>query len=54
MNKKLSKEIMSRSHLKNNFLKTKTDANRKAYNKQKNYCVSLFRIIEKRNPFSVT
>ena len=41
--KKLSKEIMARSHLRNKFLKTKTDANRKAYNKQINYCVSLFR-----------
>ena len=43
MNKKLSKEIMTRSRLRNKFLKTKTDANRKAYNKQRNYCVSLFR-----------
>ena len=43
MNKKLSKEIMTRSRLRNKFLKTKTDANRKAYNKQRNSCVSLFR-----------
>ena len=42
MNKKLSKEIMTRSCLRNKFLKTKADLNRKAYNKQKNYCVSLF------------
>ena len=34
---------MTRSRLRNKFLKTKTDANRKAYNKQRNYCVSLFR-----------
>ena len=40
MNKKLSKEIMTRSRLRNKFLKTKTDTNRKAYNKQRNYCVS--------------
>ena len=40
MNKRLSKEIMTRSRLRNKFLKTKTDANRKAYNKQRNYCVS--------------
>ena len=52
MNKKLSKEIMTRSHFRNDFLKTKTDANRKAYNKQRNYCVSLFR--RERNPFSIT
>ena len=43
MNEKLSKEIMTRSCLNNKFLKTKADANRKAYNKQRNYCVSLFR-----------
>ena len=43
MNKKLSKEIMTRFRLRNKFLKTKTDANRKAYNKQRNYYVSLFR-----------
>ena len=42
MNRKLSKEIMTRSHLKNKSLKTKTDVNRKAYNKQINYCVSPF------------
>ena len=51
MNKKLSKEIMTRSRLRNKFLKTKTDANRKAYNKQRNYCVSLFRR-EKKSFFS--
>ena len=34
---------MTRSCLRNKFLATKTDANRKAYNKQRNYCVSLFR-----------
>ena len=34
---------MTRSRLRNKFLKTKTDANRKAYNKQRNYCVSLIR-----------
>ena len=40
--KKLSKEIMTRSRLRNKFLNTKTDADRKAYKKQRNYCVSLF------------
>ena len=34
---------MTRSRLRNNFLKTKTDVNRKAQNKQRNHCVSLFR-----------
>ena len=48
MNKKLSKEIMKRSCLRNKFLNTKSDLDRKAYNKQKNYVVSLMRK-EKRN-----
>ena len=43
MNKKLGKKIMTKYRLRNKFLKTKTDANRKAYNKQRNYCVCLFR-----------
>ena len=34
---------MTRSLLRKKFLKTKTYANRKAYNKQRNCCVSLFR-----------
>ena len=38
-------KIMTRSHLRNKFLKTKTDAKRKEEkkSKQRNYCVSLFR-----------
>ena len=43
MNKKLSKEIMKRSHLRNKFLNTKSDIDRKTYNKQRNYVVSLLR-----------
>ena len=43
MNKKLSKEIMKRSCLRNKFLNTKSDLDRKAYNKQRNYVVSLLR-----------
>ena len=43
MNKKLSKEIMKRSRLRNKFLNTKSDLDRKAYNKQRNYVVSLMR-----------
>ena len=43
MNKKLSKEIMRRSPLRNKFLNTKSDLDRKAYNKQRNYVVSLLR-----------
>ena len=43
MNKKLSKEIMKRSRLRNKFLNTRSDLDRKAYNKQRNYVVSLLR-----------
>ena len=41
--KKLSKEIMKRSRLRNKFLNTRSDLHRKAYNKQRNYVVSLLR-----------
>ena len=34
MNKKLSKEIMKTSRLRNKFLNTKSNLDRKAYNKQ--------------------
>ena len=43
MNKKLSKEIMKPSRLRNKFLNTKSDLDRKACNKQRNYVVSLLR-----------
>ena len=51
MNKKLSKEIMKTSHLRNKFLNTKSDIDRKVYNKQRNYVVSLLRN-EKKNFYS--
>ena len=51
MNKKLSKEIMKRSRLRNKFLNTKSDIDRKAYNKQRNYVASLLRN-EKKNFYS--
>ena len=51
MNKKLSKEIMKRSLLRNKFLNTKNDIDRKACNKQRNYVVSLLRN-EKKNFYS--
>ena len=51
MNKKINKEIMRRSRLRNKFLNTKSDIDRKAYNKQRNLCVSLIRS-EKNNFFS--
>ena len=51
MNKKINKEIMKKSRLRNKFLNTKSDIDRKAYNKQLNLCVSLIRK-EKKNFFS--
>ena len=47
-NKKINKEIMKRSHLRNKFLNTKSDIDRKVYNKQHYLCVSLIRS-EKKN-----
>ena len=51
MNKKSSKKIMKRSRLGNAFLNTKSDIDRKAYNKQINYVVSFLRN-EKKNFYS--
>ena len=34
---------MRRTSLKNKFIDSKTDVDRIAYNKQRNYCVSLIR-----------
>ena len=48
MKKKLSKEIMKKSRLRNKFLNTKSDTDRNAYNKQRNYLASLLRN-EKKN-----
>ena len=45
--KKLSKEIMKRSRLRNEFLNTMSDPDRKAYNQQINYVVNLLRKEEK-------
>ena len=43
MTKKLSKAIMKWSILRNRFLKEKSEASRKAYNMQRNYCVNLLK-----------
>ena len=51
INKKINKEIMKWSRLGNKFLNTKSDIDRKAYNKQRSLCVSLIRS-EKKNFFS--
>ena len=41
VNKVFSKAIMHRSKLRNNFLRHRSNENRKKYSKQRNYCVSL-------------
>ena len=51
INKIVNKEIMERSRLRNKFLNTKSGIDRKAYNKQRNLCVSLIRR-EKKNFFN--
>ena len=43
MNKELSKEIMRTTRLWNNFLRNRSDENKRKYSKQRNYCVSLLR-----------
>ena len=47
MTKELYKAIMTRSRLKNKFLKLKTIASRNAYKKQRNLCMSLLRSTKK-------
>ena len=46
--KELSKEIMTRSRLRNKYLRNKNEDNRALYVKQRNYCVSLLRKSEKK------
>ena len=41
--KDLSKVIMKRSSLHNNFLRNRTGGNKTLYTKQRNYCVSLLK-----------
>ena len=43
MNKTLSKAVMTRTRLRNKFLKNPTDENRVKYTKYRNYCTRLFR-----------
>ena len=43
MTKQLSKEIVKRSRLRNNFLRNRTEENEVLYDRQRNYCVSLLR-----------
>ena len=43
MNKTLSKAVMTRSRLRNKFLKNPNNINRVTYTKYRNYCTALFR-----------
>ena len=53
INKTINKETMKISRLRNKFLNTKNDIDRKAYNKQRNLCVSSILIRqEKKNVFN--
>ena len=45
--KELSRKIMKRSRLRNNFLRKKTEETRKLYVKQRNKCVSLLKKAKK-------
>ena len=47
MTKELSKEIMTRSELRNNYLINKEDKNRFLYTQQKNECIAFLRNTEK-------
>ena len=46
MIKTLSKEIMTRTMLRNRFLKNRTEENKRKYTKQRNHCVSLLKKIK--------
>ena len=43
VSKALSKAIMTRSRLRNKYLKNPNNPNKLEYNKQRNYCVNLLR-----------
>ena len=47
MTKAISKAIMNRSRLKNRYLKSRNIEHKRAYNRQRNYCVSLIRKAKK-------
>ena len=51
VNSKIHKEVMRKTRLRNKFIDSKADANRIAYNKQRNYCVSLIR--KEKKPITV-
>ena len=46
MNKSISRAFMRRSQLRSNYLKKRSETNRLAYAKQRNFCVSLLKNIK--------
>ena len=48
LNKDLSKEIMTRTKLRNIFFQNKSEENKIRFTKQRNFCVSLLRKTKKR------
>ena len=52
INSKKHKEVMRRTRLRNKFIDSKTDADKIAYNKEPNYCVSLIQK-ETKKPITV-
>ena len=51
MNKTISKEIMKRIRLQNQFLKIRTDEHNGRYTKQRNYYVSIFKTKNKKTQY---
>ena len=47
LTKEVNKEIMTRSRLRNKFLRCRSDENKRAYNEQRNRCVKLVRSAKK-------
>ena len=47
LSKEINNEIMTRSRLRNEFLRCRSDENKKAYNEQRNRCVKLVRSAKK-------
>ena len=44
MDKELNQAVMVRSKLRNKYLKSKSEIDKRRYNKQRNYCVKLLRL----------
>ena len=44
MDKELNQAVMVRSKLRNKYLKSKSEIDKRRYNKQRNYCVKILRL----------